>query len=156
MLLPGLIREINEKYSNFLLLKLCQTSLVGLNIWSLFENCYCSYPWLLSEQDQGVSTTCSAIKYEVHLWYCWITVSTKHQREIPNWWAVGANTARSKAQHNVYFRLRARYAQLALKVTLSSLKSKEAFDEIVNQKNKRNYSSRGGDLGDKGNRKKKG
>lgn len=69
---------------------------------------------------------------------------------------MGANTARSKAQHNVYFRLRARYAQLALKVTLSSLKSKEAFDEIVNQKNKRNYSSRGGDLGDKGNRKKKG
>lgn len=52
MLLPGLIREINYKDSNFLLLKLCQTSLVGLSIWSLFENCYCFYPWLLSEQDQ--------------------------------------------------------------------------------------------------------
>lgn len=72
---------------------------------------------------------------------------------------MGANTARSKAQYNVDFRLRARYAQLALKVTPSSLKSTQAFDEIVNQKKQMKYltdSSRGGDLGDKGNRKKKG
>lgn len=72
---------------------------------------------------------------------------------------MGASTAKSKAQHNVYFRLTARYAQLALKVTLSSLKSKQDFDEIVNQSEKQmKYadSNRGGDSGDKRNRKKKG
>lgn len=70
-----------------------------------------------------------------------------------------ANTLKSEAQLIVYFKLTARYAQLVLKVTLSSLKSNQDFDEIVNQSEKQtNYAdfNRRGDLGDKGNRKKEG
>lgn len=70
-----------------------------------------------------------------------------------------SNTLKSEAQHIVYFKLTARYAQLVLKVTLSSLKSNQDFDEIVNQSEKQTkYAdfNGGGDLGDKRNRKKEG
>lgn len=72
---------------------------------------------------------------------------------------VEANALKSEAQHTAYFRLRARYAQLAVKVTLSSLKSNWGSDEIVNQSEKQmKYAdfNRGGDLRDTGNRKKEG
>lgn len=37
----------------------------------------------------------------------------------------------------MYFKFAARYAQLALKVTFSPLKSNQDFDEIVNQSEKK-------------------